>query len=513
MVEDSLPALDDVFQLISTSSFGVESSNIGYDKASSGVCWTKIHSFSESISGAFKWVDAQGDTTGSAMVSSVQAPVNPRSYQGLGDSSLPGYVQKKITLVEGMGNLFVPQAFLRADKLEASLTSAVEDIVRGTAKNVANREITAFYSLNDISMKNICTVGGVITAGTGLAGSPVVVAIAGGSVRQFYNGMQVEVWNSAATIQKGIADTSSGAPSASATNHYNYFVVDGVTYLPSTSDSGGYGRINLKTRSGIAVGGTAVTTGDIIVHAGNSYDGGSTAAAYGPTGPEAWLTSTSTNIFNLDVTVHPQFQSLVVAVSGVLNESLLTRYFNRLFKAYGKQDMPDTLITSTGVIQAMIEETGKSQISTSSYNLSNVSKQNFSRDGGPLRYQAGFDIVDPFFKWNGMKVGLLTSSFFPSGSDFSTSSYTGGRLWGLKLRDRNINRYIPPPLPGAKRGTAVGREVEFAYPMGGPMGIFKPLHDSNGQTTQWSEAPFNKWCEFAPKFMPGLKLTSLTEVL
>ena len=201
----------------------------------------------------------------------------------------------------------------------------------------------------------------------------------------------------------------------------------------------------------------------------------------------------------LDLDEFQQFQSIVEDVSGVLTGPMLSRYWGRFFKAYGMQNCPDTMLTSMGVTNAHVE------------NSDGMGRWDIS--GKPFVVSEGYDMGNVPFVFNGKKVNWLISAYMPSNSDVTATTPQGGRLWGLKLRDQNIRRYLPPMLPQGKQQAAFGAEVEFLYPLGGPFGIFKPYHNTSGKSTNYQEAPFYRHLAFAPKFLPGIKLTSLNENL
>jgi hypothetical protein len=81
----------------------------------------------------------------------------------------------------------------------------------------------------------------------------------------------------------------------------------------------------------------------------------------------------------------------------------------------------------------------------------------------------------------------------------------------MKTRDQNLMRYVPPLREGAAGQEPIPREVEFVMPLGGPLGIFKPRHNASGDTVNFLEAPFDRWVALAPKFLPGIVMTGLTE--
>ena len=84
-----------------------------------------------------------------------------------------------------------------------------------------------------------------------------------------------------------------------------------------------------------------------------------------------------------------------------------------------------------------------------------------------------------------------------------------GRLYGIKLNNGNIKRYIPPKVAGSDG--RIGSEVEFLAPLGGSNSIFKIAHASSGASQALLEAPFWQYCLVCPIDVKGVKLTGLTE--
>jgi hypothetical protein len=206
---------------------------------------------------------------------------------------------------------------------------------------------------------------------------------------------------------------------------------------------------------------------------------------------------TSGTIFGIDTAIYQQFQSIVQAVNGVVTEPVLNRFLGRFFHSYGLQNMGDSIVTSIGVTNAHVEQ--------------NDGLARFARNGQPLVLAEGFDFGEVPFRFLGRNFSWDVSAFMPSSSSMTAATQTGGRMWVLKTRDQNLMRYVPPARGDTGGGDPIPREVEFVMPLGGPMGFFKPRHDGSGDTVNFLEAPFDRWLAIAPKFIPGIVLTGLTE--
>lgn len=464
-VRQSLPRLDPTWKLMSDTYMGVEADgqNVGRD-------WKVIHTFSESLSGAFKWVDIAGGPIGDTANTSLPAhsivPGTPRTYPGLDDATLPGYFRKTLTLNQGMGNLFVPQQYLRADKLTATVVQLTNDIIRGAAQKVAIADIAAFYSTGEQSL--LGTIGKVT-----LSGSRATCDVQG-AVNQFYNGQIVDIWNAALSAQR-----SSSVK----------VVVDGVRYVPDDGDVG-YGEITLTTVDGSTFDTNTVATDVLLVQESKGF---------GPRGPFYWLQNTGT-VFGVDLSTYQQFQSVVKGSVGSLDETKLNQYLSRLWKAYGATNFPDTILTSMGVYLALMD--------SSQGHASRFVRYLGERDDVKMGFDSPGETTHLF---NGLKMKLIISPFMPSDSQMSASAQNGGRLWAFKARDKNIKRYLPPPIDSRRHGQ-FGSEVEFTHGGGGPDGIFSHYHE-NSRKTEWAEAPFNRFVEYCPQYMPGLNLSGIEELL
>jgi hypothetical protein len=201
--------------------------------------------------------------------------------------------------------------------------------------------------------------------------------------------------------------------------------------------------------------------------------------------------------FGVNVATYMQFQSIVAAVSGVATETLFNKYWGRFFHAYGLQNAPDAMVSTIGVMNAHSEQ--------------NDGLGRFNRSGQRLVMSEGYEFGQVPYNFQGRDVTWDPSAYMPSASAMNAAAQDGGILWAMKTRDRNIMRYVPPMAGGNVGAEPIPNEVEFVFPQGGPYGIFKARHDGSGDTVNFLEAPFDKWLAIAPRFMPGIKLTSLTE--
>lgn len=466
-IPSSLPELDPLFAALFTKSQGVTREGIGQD-------FKVLHTFRDSIGGAFEWAAPGGPQPVQGITHSVRHTVE--EYPGHEDMVTPGHVRKTITLAKGKGNMLVPQEFLTAATLGTSVGDPGQEIITGTAENAALAEIQSWYATS--SKKEIATIptGGVSFSSNRGTNDRATIIVSGNSVRNFYNGLMVDIYDTTGATKRNSSPC----------------VIDGVRTLPDdANDSGGYGQIIVQstatTAENLSTAGVVVT--DIIVRKGS--------ISKGPLGPEEWLVTTGSP-FGINVATYQQFQSIVKSVSGAFTDPVFNRYAGRFFQAYGMRDFPDTVITSVGVENVYVE------------NSDGLAR--FERNGKPFMIAVGFEVGESPITFQGKRLALHISSFMPSSSDVTASAPTGGRMWMLKLRNQNVVRYVPPRIAQSKTHPQFNSEIEFLYALGGPNGIFKPYH-SNSKSTNMQEAPYFRYVAYCPKFMPGIKLTGLQESL
>lgn len=476
-VQDSLPDLDSLYRDISTDSMRVRRDGIGQS-------WQVIHTFREGISGAFKWQSVGGGTLMTGLSHVDYLGDNPTTFPGLDEQVTPGHFQKTISLAKGVGNLFLSTEFLHSTELTAAITDVVAEVIRGAAENCALAEIQCFYAM--AASQPIAVVedaSGNFSSNRG-TNDRLSMAVANQSVRQCIPGTFVDIYDTAGTTQRNTGPV----------------VIEAVRFVPDDSnDTGGYGRIELQSLStGTAedLSAAGVIDTDILVRKDSIASG----TGLGPLGPEQWLTATSTDIFGINVTVFQQMQSVLKDVGGVLTNQVLNRYYGRYFKAYGMNNCPESMVTSMGVTNAHVENSD--------------GLRRFESHGRPFVIAEGFEYGAVPYVFNGMNMKWHVSAFMPSTSDVTAATHTGGRLWGLKLRDQNLMRYVPPRIPQSRTMEPFHSEVEFLYPLGGPNGAFKPYHSpTTARATNFQEAPFYRHIAIVPRHMPGIKLTGLTESL
>lgn len=482
-IRDSLPALDGLWSKMHTTYMGVTSDGIGRD-------YKVIHPFYEGLSGAVQWVAAGGEDVYATQMTHGVIPGTPRVFPGLDQSVMPGAFNKTITLTELLANVFIPDEYLRGDKLSASIASSVETIFKGHYKLAALAEIIPFFS-NDGTKQYLCAVANSPT----LTAATTSIVVRKGSVQTAYTGTHVDVYDSTMATKRNSVD----------------LVIDGVRYIPLSGDTAGYGALTLRTVDGslFSTSAAGIVAGDLIVLRSNV----SSAAGLGPKSPKSWLLSApdsdatglaANTTFGIDVRAYQQMQSVVAtSLNQALDGVLVTKLCSRFMRAYGMENMPDTFITSQGVKNAIVEVTPSlgSLMVFRNQNERYVPKEGYRMDSSP-------------FEFNGMPINLMVSGYFPSDTDFTAQATSyGGSAWGLKLRDKNLMRYVPPPISGSGTDPKLGREAEFKFGNGyGPNGLFWPVTSAD-RPTFWSQAPWTKRVAICPKVLQGIRAEGLAESL
>jgi hypothetical protein len=186
----------------------------------------------------------------------------------------------------------------------------------------------------------------------------------------------------------------------------------------------------------------------------------------------------------LDLTKYGQFKSKVVAVNGPLTDTVMNGYIGGFLDAFPGASI-DTIITTMGVTLKYLEQP----------QLSN-NRMFYDRQGKALDVKGGWDDVN--YSFNGRVFRWMVSPMCIS-----------QRLYGVKLNNGNIKRYVPPKVGGTD--ARVGSEIEFLVPMAGGSSVFKIAHASTGAPLPLLEAPFWQYCLVCPVDVKGVKLTGLTE--
>jgi len=458
--DEALFEADPLFEEILKTSVGVVRDDVGRD-------WSKKQTFVTSLAGAIKAEAAtgmEGDTLtfggSDTEPSTIYSPV--AGWPSVGQTPSPGYAQKTISLKRWRGNLFLPLDLFRADQLNASIISAVGTTLKQTCRNVAMQRANNFTASDGVKLLGLVGASPKNDAGDAVDDEDrecVVTLEATTQIRRFAPGMMVEIRNDA----DGTLRNDGTYPNVIITK------VDPI---------GGTIRVTHVSSSGTWA--TAPAADDYIVLA-NSFT--AAATGHGPTGLLQWITNSGTP-YGISLTNFPQFKSKITAISATLTDQLLKAHLGAFQDTHNRDQWPETLIVTPGVL--------------SDYNQEVVTYRNYESQNQPIRRHGGFD-SGARFSFDGWEYRFATSNIIPK-----------GYVIACKMRNGNIQRLVPPNLPGSGSQEEFPQDVEFIAPA---LGFPRPwMHTtSSDQLTPYVQAPFEIIEEYVPEVIPGVILTGATE--
>lgn len=476
---ESLWELDPIYPMIARSSTNVVR-NRGIGRG-----WNVLKTWVAGIAGGAKFTSPMGGNV-------VTGPNNftmydtPQSFQAVDEVTAPAFIQTTIQLVEHRGNFYLPHQILRADRLNASIGSVVAQNLKGVGTLLAQQEASVFYS-TDTTTFALGDLGDSSANVSNKSGDTAAIEIdisgtnASGRIHRFRQGMLVDLYNSAGTVQRNVSF---------------FIAVDNVDPLTNT--------LTLRRVDG----GTLQV--DTVLGGAVSYDGSGgdndvivikDSVNVAPNSLESWIAdgTTVTEFFGITIADHGQFKSYVPsAINSALTESTLNRHFAMFFESFPGKKL-DAAITTMGVLIGFIDN-------LDSYNpavADQPGRFRYDRNGQALTVDAGWEAFR--YRFASRACEIYTSTYAASGNFYSG-----------KLKNGGITRYVPPSLPGAKTDSRFGAEVDFIAPMGGSggyQGIFKHAHGGSGATTDFLEAPFVRQWNCMPDQPNFMKLTGITEVL
>ncbi len=467
------PKVDGIFSKMYDTSAGVVSGGGRVGSTTGG--FTVIHTFATGVAGAFRNLAAGGDNDIDPDITGQSIMYSPSvTFPGATDAVAPGYVQKTVTLVEGLGVFALPLHLIMAEQLDATIAKPVSLTIKGTAKNVAQSEANNFYATDGQNIalctlvKDVNSSGNASVTFTNANATDdqmdVVMGIQAdviGRVGRFYPGMTCSIFKSDFTVER-----TTGT-----------LIVTNVDYVGRTVSFVSLTGVNLNTLTQEA---------NDVITLWTSGDIGAVDLGYGPSGIDKWTVSGSSSVFGIDQTTHSQFNSVVSAVNNVLDQAVLDTNIGAFYDAYSDMCDLDSMITTAGVINNYIENTD---------GLWRYERHNT----GALKLKEGWTSFD--YTYQGRNFELLQSRYV-----------TNGVLYACKLADQNLKRYVPPRIPSAGKRSEFAPEIQWLGPIVGSNSIFLPARNSSAKLTRFVEAPFFCQREICPEQLQGVKLTGLTEL-
>jgi hypothetical protein len=480
VINDSFKGIDPVWSRINQTSIGVVSS----ETAQMNYKWQVNHTFEGGLAGNM----VPGDTNPAIMDDTLYSGMGTKflntatlggttgGFPTATDSPHAGVWERKLNLHVTKGNFPVPVQWLQMDKLSATHIKQIAMDIKAIGKLRAQMEAISFFCKK---------VNAVPTLGSPAADVVILdndktatITITDGRISYFYPGMLIDAV----------------ASNALTTSLFDGVVmVSAVNYLAKTITIVGGGALsNVELNDGGVTLSASGATKALLIWRGTSQ--------YRPLvswGLEDWIKpgavsgadryafQTAIDAGGIDLLAHPEMASQIVAVDGALTDTVLNGYVGGFIDAYGDA-APDTILTTWGTTLKYIQAP----------NASGLDRMMFDRQAAALTVKGGFSTVS--FVFNGRNMEWMTSSLVLPGT-----------LYGLKLRDNNIKRYVPPRVGGSD--SRIGAEVEFLAPLGGHSGIFKIAHAASGASLEMLEAPFWQYRLIAALDPRSIKLTGLTE--
>lgn len=496
MFEDARIKVDPTFPSIVKTSERVESDTIGRG-------YIVRHRFRTSISGHIEraplnQLNLSGGSTDN--LKNTVAYGTPPGYPDPANMTHSGSIVRLLTLARHKGNFSIPTEIFQHGGLDPLILEDVAQDLKGLSIRRAQMEAVSFYAGN----KHFGTVPASTTY-SGSANQFLSFKPGSSRIRWFMKGMMVNVTTAANALVNVVSSVA--VP----------LIVDNVDPLNGT--------ITLSTAAGLNLG-TAFDGADNLIQTdGNliypfaedatSTSGMSLTHKLGHFGLEDWIKDTGNVLestvqsryqsspvqFNLGD--YPEFKSYVKdAGNAALDDTLLQEVFGKFIEAYDADI--DTLITTRGVLHKFLEQ--PQTPAGTGFNAG--PRQTWDRQGQALDFKAGFKEF-PSYVYDGKEYDIMLSPYCQSGN-----------LYGMKLGQGNLKRYVPKAVGGVGdiKGYGMGAssmgmdgEIRFIMPMGGLDGIFGLTRDTNGRVQAFLEAPFDQFSQIAPVDVRGIKISNLTE--
>ena len=494
---ESLPEIAPMFSEIQPSIDGVTRNDIGRG-------WKVIHEFDTGVSGEFQ----SANPNGPGLIASVRGTETEGILPTDSDltpfpdgmaSQYPGVIRRDLALHRITGNFNIPNTYRQADLLTATQIKEVARIIKGVGKNKAILEAASFFAYKATNNATYKTdvLGRVTSAAEIGTTNHVLITIneAYGRIHNFRVGMLVDFHaTSTDTLQEGTATDGSDRLNMGGSGVYLNCIVTNVDYINRTITVVGViastGVIQAyDDTNGWYGGGTKVLTNSWIV----AKNCGIYASATRPMiswGLNDWVAASGTILGGaVDTDTYRQFRSLVKDVSGPLTDLVLDRYIRGFLDSYPGASI-DTIISSAGVIDKYKQQA----------TLGN-NRFTYERQGSALAYKGGWSSIS--YSYNGREMRWIVSPMCPKNT-----------LYGIKLGEGNIRKYMPPRLGGSD--SQVATDVEFYAPTVGFNGIFMPVQKATSATgpianADMVQAPFWMYTLTCPMDVRSIKFTNLTE--
>lgn len=470
---DLEPGVDPILAKIVETSEGV-STGISHQ-------WQVVHTYTVGVAGAIKNVNPTAASTVDTDITgqtTMWDTATLASFPGLGEETNPGYVQKTISLVEMMGILSIPYEITAAEELDPIIVKPVMVKMKGCAKNALAADCASIYA--NASHKGALIK--IITVATGItfSGSDKILTINFGAA-------------SGTAIEGRVGRMYPGQTLGFVKNGTSVLHADGLIVVRRVDYIGKTATLSLDTDAAFTT--ADYTANSIFVLYGTTISANDTPV--GPSGILSYVKDSGTigasQAFNgftaggpgaLTIANYPQFRSLVASLGAVLDEAALNKYVGGFYDAYGDVYDLDSIITTTGALNAYMEQID--------------GLYRYERNNKRLTLREGWSSMD--YAWQGQTFDIAASRWM-----------TAQNAWILKLNN-NWMRYVPPSVPATSKRAEFHRDIRFIAPFLGSANIWLPARAATtAALTKFASAPFIWLREYCPEQIPGIVLTGVQE--
>jgi len=495
MVKEELPVLFlEYLQKVDPYYVGISRSSIGVNRSKVGRGWKVMHRFRTSISGQYEPANPDANTAADATNKSVMAYGSLQSFPKPLNTPHKGSMVRTIDLNCHVGNFGLPTHVLQLAAMSPIAAEDIADDLRGLAEIRARGEAISFYTGN----KFLGVVSEESTAAA-TTGHTIYTAVTlkpdSSRISWFTEGMLVNIYDDEdATTLINFTSSAGDLP----------LVVDAVDLVNGTITIKSLLDNTTLDHASNGLADAGIANGQYIFPHTTAATTASAGYKWGHFGLDDWIKSSGqileatmqgrldTSAAAFSLATYPGFKSVIVTDNaGPLTETVLNNVIGAFVDAYG--NTLDTLITTRRVIQKFLEQP----------TLGN-SRMNYDRTSKPLSIASGWNTVT--YEYEGRTLEVKISSYCQSGV-----------LYGIKMGEGNITRYIPPRsigiggISGPGSRDDLGEEIQFINPYGGTNGIFSLTSDTSGRKQPMVEAPFEQYSQIAPKDVRGIKISGITE--
>jgi len=433
-----------------------------------------------------------GSPLGSDMINdstwSFSAFGTPETWPGYDEVSAPTFLTSEVQLVKHKLNLFVPRDILQADRLNSSIGAVMPFYVRGLSKLALQQELGTFYSTlpTTVALASIGDASSTVTDGPDTSSINIDLSGASssgatGRIHRLEKGQLVDLYKSDGTVKRNTNFLIFVDNVDYETQVVRLRRIDGGELQDSTTLGGG---INYDSADG---------DGDIIVL--------KDSIGYTPGTMAAWVAdgTTITDFFGITVTNHGEYKSILRDLSSApLTESLLNRYVGYFKESFRDGDLPRA-VTTNGVLLGFIDNIDANVQGATEASTVGVYGPRFryERNGRAVDVQAGWDKFN--YRYGGRSMEIHTSTYMEKGR------FQAGMF--------DIDRFVPPPIPGTRTDQRISDEMQFLASSGSSAydSIFT-RYDHNGKFSNLLQAPAERKCVMMPRTPNFLLLTSVAEI-